>query len=313
MINYSIIIPHYNIPDLLMRCLKSIPVREDVQVIVVDDCSPDSDTYLDRYPELSRPYLEFYSTEKGGSAGRARNAGLRYAKGKWLIFADADDFFTDRFCSVLDECVGREEDMLFFNYCAVDSSDITIKSYRDSLWHDILIRHYDAGEYDYLRYQYFVVWSRMFSRSLIEGNSIRFGETRYSNDCLFSINAGHVSSSLGYVDEVFYVVTERENSLTSHQSYSLKALQTKIDVGVDVSKLWNSVGFKGEFLPYMYYVRQLFTCDKLNYLRQMKQIVASGTISSLSLTKELVMEYGVKYKLIAYILFALTCGYRVTL
>ena len=34
---FSIIIPHYNIPDLLMRCLESIPVSEDIQVIVVDD------------------------------------------------------------------------------------------------------------------------------------------------------------------------------------------------------------------------------------------------------------------------------------
>ena len=34
---YSIIIPHYNLPKLLRRCLQSIPEREDVQVIVVDD------------------------------------------------------------------------------------------------------------------------------------------------------------------------------------------------------------------------------------------------------------------------------------
>ena len=59
---FSIIIPHYDIPDLLMRCLKSIPVSEDIQVIVVDDNSPDADTYLEKYPELSRPYLEFIHT-----------------------------------------------------------------------------------------------------------------------------------------------------------------------------------------------------------------------------------------------------------
>ena len=62
---FSIIIPHKNIPDLLMRCLKSIPVSEDIQVIVVDDNSADADTYLDNYPELSRPYLEFIRTTKG--------------------------------------------------------------------------------------------------------------------------------------------------------------------------------------------------------------------------------------------------------
>jgi len=40
---FSIIIPHKNIPDLLMRCLKSIPVSEDIQLIVVDDNSADAD------------------------------------------------------------------------------------------------------------------------------------------------------------------------------------------------------------------------------------------------------------------------------
>lgn len=57
-VKYSIIIPHYNNPELLMRCLKSIPVSEDIQVIVVDDNSADADTYLDRYPELSRPLFK---------------------------------------------------------------------------------------------------------------------------------------------------------------------------------------------------------------------------------------------------------------
>ena len=71
---FSIIIPHKDIPDLLMRCLKSIPVSEDIQVIVVDDNSADADTYLEKYPELSRPYLEFIRTTKGGGAGYARHS-----------------------------------------------------------------------------------------------------------------------------------------------------------------------------------------------------------------------------------------------
>ena len=125
-INYSIIIPHYNIPELLIRCLKSIPVREDIQVIVVDDCSPDADTYMSRFPELSRPNLEFYSTQKGGSAGRARNVGLDHAKGKWLIFADADDYFTDKLDFFLKECVNCEEDIIYFDFKLRQNSSIIL-------------------------------------------------------------------------------------------------------------------------------------------------------------------------------------------
>ena len=37
--NYSVIIPHKNVPKLLARCVNSIPVRDDIEVIVIDDCS----------------------------------------------------------------------------------------------------------------------------------------------------------------------------------------------------------------------------------------------------------------------------------
>ena len=112
---FSIIIPHYDIPDLLMRCLKSIPVSEDIQVIVVDDNSPNADTYLERYPELSRPYLEFIRTTKGGGAGYARNVGLDHAKGKWLLFADADDFFVEDMHEVIKaHTLSSEADVIYF-------------------------------------------------------------------------------------------------------------------------------------------------------------------------------------------------------
>lgn len=39
MIRLSIVIPHYNTPDLLQKLLDSIPVDEGIQVIVVDDKS----------------------------------------------------------------------------------------------------------------------------------------------------------------------------------------------------------------------------------------------------------------------------------
>ena len=53
MINYSIIIPHKNIPNLLQRCLDSIPNREDVQIIVVDDNSDPNIVDFDKFPGLN--------------------------------------------------------------------------------------------------------------------------------------------------------------------------------------------------------------------------------------------------------------------
>ena len=52
---YSIIIPHKDIPDLLQRCLDSIPVRDDVEVIVVDDNSNTQKVDFGHFPGLERP------------------------------------------------------------------------------------------------------------------------------------------------------------------------------------------------------------------------------------------------------------------
>ena len=51
---YSIIIPHKNIPKLLQRCLDSIPERDDVQVIIVDDNSDPAIVDFEHFPGLQR-------------------------------------------------------------------------------------------------------------------------------------------------------------------------------------------------------------------------------------------------------------------
>ena len=49
-INFSIIIPTKNIPDLLLRCLESIPQRSDIEIIVVDDNSDREIVDVKNYP-----------------------------------------------------------------------------------------------------------------------------------------------------------------------------------------------------------------------------------------------------------------------
>lgn len=52
MINYSIIIPHKNILELLRWCLDSILGRKDVQIIMLDDNSDQEIIKFDCFPRL---------------------------------------------------------------------------------------------------------------------------------------------------------------------------------------------------------------------------------------------------------------------
>ena len=212
---FSIIIPHKEIPDLLMRCLRSIPVSEDIQVIVVDDNSAGADTYLDKYPELSRPYLEFIRTTKGGGAGYARNVGLEHAKGKWILFADADDFFVDDMYDIICSYVDSEADVIYFKNKAVLSDDISIKSDRSSFINQTINQYLaDVDEWP-IRFKLPVPWGKMIKGSLVGKHNIRFDEVVYSNDVYFSLLVGYYAEKIVVADRAIYILTCRSNSLAA--------------------------------------------------------------------------------------------------
>ena len=93
--NLSIIIPHFNGSDLLATLLEFIPDDKKIQTIVVDDKS--DSFHLKAIEKLKYKYdFEFYENNKFKSR-LCRNIGLEKAKGKWIMFADSDDYFVDGF------------------------------------------------------------------------------------------------------------------------------------------------------------------------------------------------------------------------
>lgn len=237
---YTIIIPHYDIPQLLMRCLGSIPVREEVQVIVVDDCSPEGEKYPEKYPELTRPFLEYYRTPQGGSAGRARNVGMCHAKGEWLIFMDADDLFVDNMYDLLENNIDGEADVTFFNTRSVMSDDLSRPSKRN-LYGTLFERYKDDTSELSFRYDFQSLWGKVFRQSLIEENNVRCDETKYSNDVLFSFMAGHLAKKIKVVQTPLYIVTQRSNSLASSQfsrsTISEEECDTRLNISLKIARL----------------------------------------------------------------------------
>ena len=88
----SIIIPHYNLPEeLLKRCIKSILLQGstvfDCEIIVVDDGSDTPPKWVKEHYPANITLIE--SEHQG--LGAARNKGLDHATGEYIMFVDSDD------------------------------------------------------------------------------------------------------------------------------------------------------------------------------------------------------------------------------
>lgn len=95
-IKASVIIPIYNVEDYLEECLLSVihQTLEGLQVIMIDDGSQDGSSQIAR--EFADKYDNFeYIRQENGGLGNARNTGVKYARGKYLVFLDSDDIVPD--------------------------------------------------------------------------------------------------------------------------------------------------------------------------------------------------------------------------
>ncbi len=211
--NFTIIIPHKNIPYLLERLIKSIPVRDDLEIIVVDDHSDGN--VIEYLNKIERDNLTFLFNQDCRGAGFARNCALPVAKGKWILFADSDDFFNQGFNDFLDEYVNSDADIVYFNANSVDSESFE-PSNRVNHLHEFIDEYYtdkNRGEL-ILRYLFTEPWCKMVKRDIIERYQIRFEETSIRNDVRYSYLVGHYASKIIVDNRQLYCVTTRNNSVS---------------------------------------------------------------------------------------------------
>lgn len=242
MYNYSIIIPHYKIIKLLERCLNSIPDRPDIQIIVVDDNSGIDKTEFKKLNRFKNAKCDIILSEKGGGAGFARNIGLQYAEGKWLLFADADDLYAPNAFCLFDSYLDSDSDIVYFDTESLDSDTLKPSS-RNKIYHMFISQcdNKDTDSINWVKCQHSVPYSKMIRRSLVDSQLIKFDETRYCNDTMFSV-ATALSAKKIYVDHrVAYYVTTRDGSLVTHSSAS--ALLIRYEVILRANKLIRERGY----------------------------------------------------------------------
>lgn len=109
----SVIIPVYNQEELINRAVKSIPLEEDLEVIIIDDCSTDN-TWEVVKQLCKHPKVKGYRLISNQGVATARNHAISFSKGEYLLMLDSDDYlYKDAFLQSLKFLDGT--DLVYFN------------------------------------------------------------------------------------------------------------------------------------------------------------------------------------------------------
>ena len=229
-IKYSVIIPHKNSPDLLLRCLQSIPQREDIQIIVVDDNSDAKRVNFEHFPGKGISGIDIYFTKEGRGAGYARNVGLKHARGEWLIFADADDYFPERAFRIFDTQFENRADVIYFKSDSV-YSDTKAPADRADFYNKLVDTYLKGYENEsYLRVAFEVPWAKMVRRELVEREGIWFDEVPAGNDVMFSTLSGYFARTIDAVADCVYMVTVSKGSITKRKNHTVFLSRFKVSL-----------------------------------------------------------------------------------
>lgn len=225
MIDLSIVIPHYNSIDTLLKLLPSIVDRENVEVIIVDD---NSDCPLDKVIAFVSGWdftqVKIMNNTKGvKGAGACRNIGLKEASGRWLLFADSDDYFTECFYSKLEPYLESSDDVVFFVPTSLDLATNKISDRHERYENLILsfLKNRNRSNELLLRYKFFVPWSKLISKAFLDKHEICFDEVQVSNDVMFSAKVGYCLERFQVSRECIYCVTKGYGTLTKSISKEL--------------------------------------------------------------------------------------------
>ena len=229
----SVIIPIYNAENYLKQCLDSIvgQTLKDIEIICVDDGSTDGSAEILREYQEKDARITVIRQENAG-AGAARNKGLDKAKGKYLSFLDADDFFEP---DMLEEAYkSAEEDKADYVIFKSGQYNTETDEYNYPKWvfQEIHIPPYTPFTYRQLTRNIFRVfvgwaWDKLYSREFVIDNNLRFQEQRTSNDLLFVFSALVVAKRISVCRKV--LVHQRRDSSDSLSKTREKSWQCFYD------------------------------------------------------------------------------------
>ena len=265
-VKVSVIIPVYNCEEYLYKCLMSVinQTFRELEIIVVNDFSTDdSENIIDECAKTDKRLVPIKLKENKG-VSTARNTGIDKARGRYILFLDADDYWNNNGMvgDLYKIAKANNADMTTFGHYMVNEtgkiSGHTANNISPPITHD-LVKSSDWG----LQYSACTI---LVSRKLLNKHKIRFQPNLVmGEDALFCYTLYCYASTLTVVDKTYYCyrINEESANNATWSSYKLTCTVLWFQLAIQAFRKSPSSTRKPELLQALIFERLRMLVSKL--------------------------------------------------
>lgn len=239
----SIIIPIYKVEKHISRCIESIISQDikdiDVECIIVDDCSPDNSVKIahDLTDNYQGPVtFRYFRHEVNKGISEARNTGVAYAQGDYILFVDSDDWMTPDSIDYFKSQSNRHPDVDIYIGSIKETKNGSC--FFDYLEQPRLIRNRDTiMQYSLNDKIYKQSWNKCVRRRIIQENNIKFEKGCIYEDILWTYETFSHADSILLLPKVTYVYEFNGDSLINTAFESHKREHSVSSITTIVSRM----------------------------------------------------------------------------
>lgn len=265
----SVVMPVYNVEQHLRKAAGSFLSQTfaDFELILVDDCSPDSSGALCDQIAAGDDRVRVLHLPQNGGLSNARNAGMDIAEGRYLCFADSDDYVEPDMLETLCRALGRHPVQLivfgiredYYNEQNELSSTEVVR-YPETLCQtseEVHAHMVHLEEHTLYGYAY----NKLYDLAFLRESGVRFQTITLVEDILFNVAYCQHISSMMVLDFTPYHYNKRlDNSLTSKFLPDYFTLVSKrIQAVFDQYCSWNACDAEVRRILGGIYVRYIFS------------------------------------------------------
>lgn len=269
---FSVIVPVYNVEKYLSKCLLSIlnQTYRDFELILVDDGSTDNSSRICDHYESSDDRIKVIHKKNGGLSS-ARNEGIKYSSGDYIIFVDSDDYWSsnDLLTYVADNTFDKKNrNIVAWGYEKVRDDNYKCNQHID-------IQKYNIND----DYKYLIKSNKIFAsawylalpRIMFESNDLFFEENVVSEDIEWFARVLLKMSDIIYLDGKFYAYRQRKGSISNVTTEkTIKDLKNHINKIIDMNSNGKMQIYLAEQISNFYIILSHYNNYKieLNYAKE---------------------------------------------